>query len=669
MSVETSQEFRGSDSKRFMARFNIRLIGAACGILLALLIAPATRRLFLAQAGLTLPVPANVASIAGAQLGIVFPGDGSNGPSMHSDPFEGHVAIPNAHAVAARHPEDLQLQLANAVVPDNGKGDSKPKIARLRALEGRFPDSPSVYANVLRYEAVGWVQAQHTIEQYEFVGEPVTQAAVRRAAQSIDLSAYTAYDRDAAAGERLDPNNAYFPMMRAIGLFGVRHDAEALAEIARAARCTHWQEYYNDEVQGQWRLQDESSVNNSALFHALSAAAILFPQYAQMRGAVRVTLAMAMKSEQAGHIEAGLELRKNIVRIGSLMRVQASSLIGSIVGVAFTDLAVGRPEGALPIRGNERTEAKDHVRARLQFDTYLRRIGHESEIAAFHGEQQAGDDIKELVRSDLGKGPFDGPLQSLIVWWVIDLFTLSNILWLLVCGGIAALTLRGRKAESPMALPGSARVALPLGLIGGALAAPAVLTGASPYFLAIASGDRNTMLLTGIAPLFLLIALPLFAGMERGKRVGVFAGSLLAGMLLTAFYFWQIRGLAGIACLIRVCNNLSGGNGPVGPDLVGAVPWVTADVALLVLGISAIVSRACRVPLNVGIARAFRGLAAPLAATLFLAYAGMMLCTVRAESVLQVGLDRTVKNEGQYIAELSGKLWPRADVARSMVGR
>ena len=50
-------------------RINVRLAGCAAGLLLALLIAPASRRLFLAQAGMTVPVPTNIASIAGSQLG------------------------------------------------------------------------------------------------------------------------------------------------------------------------------------------------------------------------------------------------------------------------------------------------------------------------------------------------------------------------------------------------------------------------------------------------------------------------------------------------------------------------------------------------------------------------------------------------------------------------
>ncbi len=653
MSVETSQEPGGWFARRLGARFNIRLVGAASGVLLALLIAPATRRLVLSQMGLTLPVPAAVASVAGSELGI------------KPDPFERQIAMPVAHAVAARHPDDLQVQIANAGLSDSTNFNSMQKIQRLRALETRFADRPELYANILRYEAMGSVKAQHLVEQCLLAGTP----APTRPTQAIDTAEYAAYDRDAAAGECLDPNNAYFPFMRAIGLFGAGHDDEALAEIGRAARKTQWREYYNEELLGQWRLQDEGFVNNSALFHSLSAAALLFPQYAQMRGAGRVTIYAAMQAEQAGRTAEGLEMRKNVLRLGSLMRIRSQSLICALVGIAITEQAMVRPDGAPPIKYNEPRETEDREKLRRQFDAYLERIGHTSEIDAFHTEQRANDEVKDLIRRGLATGPFDNSLHNLICWWFADLMTLSNLLWLLVFGGLAALALRNRRLQSGQALSRHVRLALPLGLIGGALAAPAVLAGVSPYFLNIADGDRISMLFTGLAPALLLLVLPAKTGMERKQRMGMFGGSLLAGILLTGFYFWQTHGIGGIACLTQVYANLSNENGQGGPYLTDVAPWGTADVSILILSVAAIISRACRVPLSVGLARAFRGLAAPLAAVLLLAYGGMMLGTIRAEATVQYGLERTVENEGQYIADLIGKLSPHSKAIPKMIDR
>ncbi len=230
MTDETLDEPREGFAAGWMRKWNIRLAGAAVGIALALLVAPGSRRLFLAQSQLCVPVPGNVASIAGSQLGV------------RPDPFEGKLAIQPAVAVAERYPDDLQIQIAKASLslPDDGSNSSLAKLRRLRALAGRFENSPSLYANILRYEAQGEIRVHHNVEQKALGGEPLPDVVLQKArsieAQGASVPAFAAYDRDAAAGERLDPDNAYFPFMRAVGLFSARRDEAALEAIARASR-------------------------------------------------------------------------------------------------------------------------------------------------------------------------------------------------------------------------------------------------------------------------------------------------------------------------------------------------------------------------------------------------------------------------------------------------
>jgi hypothetical protein len=654
MSEERAQERSGWFGRKFDARFKLRLAGAASGVLLALLIAPATRRLLLTQVGLMVPVPATIASVAGGELG------------MNPDPYAKDIAFRVAHSLAARHPDDLQLQLADANL---GEFQSVVKVRRLRALESRFSDRPALYANILRYESQGEIRPRHLAELCALTGNPMPTNAAKLESQNIDPVAYAAYDRDAAIGEQLDPDNAYFPFMRAVGLFGAGHDAEALAEVERAADRPQWREYYNEELKGQWRLQDESCVNNSALFHSMLAAATLFPQYAELRAVVRVTTFAAMRAEQAGRIDEGLTLRKQVLRLGNLLRAQSGSLIGSLVGIAFTEIATERPAGAAPLSLNDGHKAPENrEKQRRQFDAYLQHIGHAGEIDAFQAAQQTGDEVKDMVAHDSMNELFDRPIQSVLYWWTIDLLTLSNILWLLVCGGLATLFLRLRGSQSGQVLPRQARWALPLGLVAGACAAPCLVTCVSPFFQAIAFGDRTTVLFAGLVPALLLLVLPAATGRERWQRLGIYGGSLLGGLLLTGFYFWQLRGAAGIVGIWQIYYNLSGYGGQIaGPDPRAAVLWGAAVVSLLVLVMAAIISRACRVPLSVGIARGFRGLMVPMVASLFLLYGGLMLGTVRAEAALQYGLDRTIENERQYISDFTGKLWPRSDVAKKMV--
>ena len=279
------------------------------------------------------------------------------------------------------------------------------KVQRLRALEGRFGDQPSLYANILRYETSGRIRPQHQAEQYDLAGSPLPAnigkkeiSPVEKAAETV---AYAAYDHDAAQGERLDPDNAYFPFMRAVGLFGAHRDDEAIAAMVRAAHKPRWREYYNDELKGQWKLQDAAFVNNSALFHTVSAAALLFPQYAQMRAAARVTIYKAMQAEQAGRIREGLGLREDVTRLGSLMRLESSSVIGAIVGDGITDSALVRPGGMPAIQnqyGSDEKERQHRTAVRAQFDAYLERVSLKGAAPDFHAAQQAGDTMRAILR-------------------------------------------------------------------------------------------------------------------------------------------------------------------------------------------------------------------------------------------------------------------------------
>ncbi len=657
-------------SSRLARKINVRLAGCGAGLLLALLLAPASRRLFLAQAGMTVPIPANMASVSGSQLGI------------NHDYFHGEIATPAAHAAARQHPDDLQMQIADActLAPNKNEVYSRPpmmhsfpsdqKVQNLRSLEGRFADRPALYANILRYASAGPVHVRHEAEQCILDGTPLAEMSKQMERSPAELAQeavlYAAYDHDAAQGERLDPDNAYFPFMRAVGLFGAHRDDEAIASMTRAAHRSLWREYYNDEPMGAWKLQDTAFVNNSALFHSLSAVALLFPQYSQMRGAARVTIYTAMQAEQAGRVKEGLALREDVTRLGSLMRVQSSSLIGVMVGDALTDNALDRPNCLPAIRYNDRTIASDRARRRIQFDDYLRRMGAQDAASTFHAAQQAGDEVRDVIRAGEDSQSFDKPLRTLLLWWTADILALSNILWLLVSGGFACLAARNSRIKAGLALPLYARFALPLGLLGGVLAAPFLLPNASPLFNRISGDDRTWMLLAGIA--LAALTFPAETHSERLRRIATFACGLPVGAALTGFCVWQGSGLASLVLLSDVLLNLSGASSSAGFTLSANILWLTPCVSgLILLGIVTM-SRACRVPLSVGLTRGFRGLMVPICAGLFLMYGVLLLFTIRAERSVQYRLDRTLEDEGQVIADLSGKQWPRSDVAKGLAG-
>ena len=77
--------------------------------------------------------------------------------------------------------------------------------------------------------------------------------------KAYERSALEAFDRDAAAGERLDPDNAFFPLMRSVGLFAEHRDDEALAAIQRAGAKPRFQEYaLGSAAHSHWNASRQS---------------------------------------------------------------------------------------------------------------------------------------------------------------------------------------------------------------------------------------------------------------------------------------------------------------------------------------------------------------------------------------------------------------------------
>ena len=192
-------------------------MAAAASVLIVLLIAPPTRWLVRLQA---------------------FPGLVGGGPGR-----AGFVRD---------HPNDYQIQLG-------GQGDApgQTPVQYARSLVPRFPDSPSLRANILRYATTDEVHLKRPEEDMLLASAaPQTPAGNSPGGSRDDppdAAALAAFDADAAAGERLDPDNAYFPFMRAVGLFAANRDAEGQAAVLRAGTKTAWREYYQDEVEGRWR--------------------------------------------------------------------------------------------------------------------------------------------------------------------------------------------------------------------------------------------------------------------------------------------------------------------------------------------------------------------------------------------------------------------------------
>jgi len=510
--------------------------------------------------------------------------------------FPGLVgAGPGQQEFVRSHAQDYPVQLGGQT---DYQGQTSVQYAR--SLVPRFPDTPSLRANILRYATQEEIHLKRPEEDLLSASLVAQTSAGSYPGGSRDepptAAALAAFDADAAAGEKLDPDNAYFPFMRAVGLFAAGRDAEGRAAVAQAGREHGWREYSSDEVEGRWRTTEAVAGGRESISRMAVAASLLFPHFQQLRAAARLVTAQAVQAELDGRPQEGLALRRSLAHCGDLMRADSTSYIGSLVGIAISAVARSRPGGAPAAARPPGVPNEQWAGERLDaYCDYVTRLGHPEAAREARAQAEAGAQVLHLNLDSFAFGSRLPDLTRLGLGLVAGWLLVANALLLL--GGLAL-----------------------------------VLSGCAPL------RDRR-------AP-------------PRAVSLGVALALLL---VLGGLAAWQAH---GVASLVQTSRDLlpASESGPDGgppaqaPLLLGLA--FGAAVPLLLLLTSAIKAGVRRLPLSVGLVEGFRDLAPPLACALALLYGGLAVWTVQQESTVNARLESSLHGEGQALAAQAGKPWP-----------
>lgn len=624
------------------------LAGAAIGLFGALLLIPGTR--WIVESHLRLAFTPLARSALLNDLGV------------KQVPFSGPTPEAERHQAARRlgeqHPSDYVLQLALAVRSGQAAGSSRPLEgaaltqgeASLMPLVGRFPNRPSAYAQVLRF-ACQRDLLRFRAENWLIGGDLAPLDPVGRQRPTIDQLAL--YDRVAAEGERLDAGNAFFPTMRAIGLLAANRDGEADAALLRAGRNPFWNDYTDDEVEGQWRVLSEAYGDNSSVARIASEAAVLFPQYVQIRAMARVETYRAVQDESRGRRDAGLALRHALMRIGGLMRADSHSIVGSLVGMAISQMAIVRPGGAPPESPTKRSgqAQKTAAQREAEYLGYLHGINKPAEARWAEREFDSDRRALAIARSGPAGDWITAALLS-ATWELSTGTTFLSIIWTLLAGliAVAAMRVRGLRLGRPMTP--AARWGAAAGLAAaGACAIPAVSASWAPLL---------AMLVSASAVCAMVVASRLSGGNGFARPKLAAAAVAAASALLTIPLLLVVRSGLGFAlAMVQVVSNLSGGSGASygpGPALaLSLAPLLLVPV--MAIGLLA-ASLRCRVPLTVGLAQGFRGLALPVACITVFAYALLVGFQARFETTTNRWLNQERVHAGRYHADQAHTTWP-----------
>lgn len=625
-------------------RIRWALGGVAIGLLLALMLLPSTGWIARQQVAYQLFPWAGGDDLSELLLG---------GPPRFQLP--GTVARREAaiRRAAKARPDDLGMQMAMAfrqVEPAQGSEGNVSEVEALQRLLPRFGDRPALYATLVR--TLSFEDGLKRPEELLLEGgRPSPGGFTPPAGQARKV--WEAMREYASAGERLEPDNAYFSTMAAVAAVALREDAAALAALSRAAAGSRWHDYAEVEPIGKLALRRTALGPQPAATELAISAAVMLPHYAWTRSMARTLTYLALKDEQAGQAAQGLKVRLELLRLGSLMRAEPTSIIGPLVGISVEQCAIQRPGGSPKLPEPANADAETMMRQRnALFVRYAREHAPPRQAAWAQAELDTSAAVRRTIRQATQTDYFVGPALKVAFLRGLGWALLFASFWI---GVMACGNWLGRAARPGDETPAFSRYfPWTVAFVHAALA------------LALAyAADRDmppkvlifAMVAVAVAGALAAAGTALKHGWPESRgRLGALA---LAAAVTAALAIWQLpsplmsRQPKVISVLTSACDG--GGDADVQFILAALLPLVVPIVLLFALGLAAALRREGAA---VGAIRLFGLTAMPVIAALLVCYGASVVATARAEKHASTALAGVLSGEGKYASGLIGKPWP-----------
>ncbi len=354
----------------------------------------------------------------------------------HSDPQNRRFELINPERayldIAADHADDLQLQTAIQLSLGSHADETdlfdKSKVEMLLPLLRKFPNRPELISCLIRmYLRVKFPfsPSDKIMNPDHYRGMNAIKPTELTASQKSKMKdACEAIISLAQRGVRIEPDNAFFPIVYARALFALERDEEALGQVHIAARCNAYHDYIEDDKEGIWKLHLLTSSDRSILRH--SSISEIYPSLGNpFREVARFTCAQAVLKERRHDILGGLALRKDILSLSSLIRTNSRSSLDASMGI----WTIGT---ALPDRKHPKYKSVAEGRAgfRTMYKDYLNEIGAPKEADRYLLEIKYADETENIVHKyyveELSIFPVEKKLSLL---WLVEIVAAANLLW------------------------------------------------------------------------------------------------------------------------------------------------------------------------------------------------------------------------------------------------
>lgn len=367
--------------------------------------------------------------------------------------------------VAKRLPDDYLLQVgrATAFVEEGGvravptaaeqsgeeRGDlSDHSLIRLTRVAHSFPISAGAQAHLVRYLMVDRVRILR-----EELTPPLVPHTLPPRYTDVKLTLWALKN-----GERLDPDNAFWPAMRAITDFAAGHDQLALDALEQAANKSRWQSYLYEEVLGQWRLYSVAYGDHGAVQQIGPLSLIAFPHLQQMRHMAEMARWEADRASARGDIARAIHIRYYVRKLGRLLCDSATWAYEALFG---TDLVLISASDSNP--AFQETTISSVAEWKRQASKYLAFLKANNKLAESTVLEREVEDccrLRAKVNIARADASYPGippgiPLIELFGNWMAGVALLQQFLMLLVGVGIALIWQQFQQVQGRTSEPSS----------------------------------------------------------------------------------------------------------------------------------------------------------------------------------------------------------------------
>lgn len=538
-----------------------------------------------------------------------------------------YMLPPNMVQVAPTSQQgDYKAQLASAINQSYNSTSFKP--GPLLSVIKQNPENPSGYANFLRCASVVFITTNRE-ESYLLEYDNVPKDALIRHNISIDL--LKLMNSVSQKGEQIDPDNAYFPFMRAAVFFTNHQDKDAVTELLKASKKSVWRDYSADQVTGQWKINSTGIGNTSALNLMLAEGSVNYSHYTLLRDAAHVAVYDAMMLEKSGNAKEGIKIREALLQISGIIRTQSNTNIGVLIGVTCGSIAIKRPGGMSQHQASkDELNNKDITQRLNDYTQFLTKSGETKLVPSMTDEITAGLQTKDTIINKLSTYSPMAEASEFLQLWVFGLMILLASIIMFLYAGIAQISL-------PL-MSGKLTIPMVFSTLYGALA--------PVLFVLLSSAGLKGTLTAGLTIVTLVIALYvallLIWRLPNADIQQCFINSAATALITLAI-------LISLRVPVALIKNYKL---PVFYHMavfqICSIPFMLIIVTILVLSIYNLIRRK---PLALGVTRCMVSFSPVVACLLFVLYAGTATMTYINEKSLEISLKQSLANEAIYTAQ------------------